>query len=590
MKGLSKAISVLLIIGAVLGFYGSATSITDVLDCKAYWEEEGKKTDENLSLLEDGVGQLKENEQAYTDGVTQVADGEKTLASGKAEFAAGKVAFAEGEAKLAAGKQEYAAGAASLESLGTLIAGITQLGTKTAALPETLQQYSTAGTIAACFVQATTFQAQGEYGYCYYFLKTLVATGAEETESTMDKVDSLLDYLEAAGSISSAQNEALSASMASLKAGIEALDSISDTTTMDTLVATINYKNPPTVPASLNETFYAFATGIYEGLVTSLTAVDPETGATGQQALAAGIAQIVGGMLTNEEMTAGLTQAATAAGIDLTKTPLTDFADLTKSPIMAELPSNTVDVSKYIAQMSGALTGMMNAEGGLKDKYAAGAEQLAAAKKQLDEGEATLAASAVKLKDAEKQLADGEAQLVDGKKKLAQYEDGEKTLAGGLDQLLAAETYTGLKSIADRLGADFSYLKANNKNVDLTKAATAVQTGRDFSADSSVKITAELTTRAYGNGAIIGAGVFAIIAAILAFLKKRKGAGACAIISAIAAGVGIYMINSAGTEMSAIAGSTIAGFGTIYGGVIIAALAVIAAIAYFSAKAETKAE
>lgn len=40
---MKKGLSVLLIVAALFGFYGGASSLTDVLACKDYWEKEGEK-------------------------------------------------------------------------------------------------------------------------------------------------------------------------------------------------------------------------------------------------------------------------------------------------------------------------------------------------------------------------------------------------------------------------------------------------------------------------------------------------------------------------------------------------------------------
>ena len=73
---MKKGLSILLIAAALFGFYGSAVNLNDVLACKDYWEKAGEESTANMNKLEDGLNQLKENEQAYLDGKDQVADGE----------------------------------------------------------------------------------------------------------------------------------------------------------------------------------------------------------------------------------------------------------------------------------------------------------------------------------------------------------------------------------------------------------------------------------------------------------------------------------------------------------------------------------
>ena len=145
---MKKGLSVLLIAAALFGFYGGAVNLNDVLACKDYWEEEGERSTADMNKLEDGLNQLKDNEQAYLDGLEKVADGEEALAQGEEDYAAGQAELAKGEAdyaaapgKLAAGEKELAAGKAKLaagkaalaqgkkdlSSLNTLIDGVEQV-------------------------------------------------------------------------------------------------------------------------------------------------------------------------------------------------------------------------------------------------------------------------------------------------------------------------------------------------------------------------------------------------------------------------------------------------------------------------------
>ena len=114
---MKKALSILLVAAAIFGFYGSAVTVNDLLACKDYWEEAGEKSTADMNKLEDGLNQLKDNEQAYLDGVDQIAEGEKTLAEGEAAYAAAPGQLAAGEKALAEGEQSYS-------QLKTLIAGL----------------------------------------------------------------------------------------------------------------------------------------------------------------------------------------------------------------------------------------------------------------------------------------------------------------------------------------------------------------------------------------------------------------------------------------------------------------------------------
>ena len=76
---MKKGLSILLVAAALFGFYGSAVNLNDILACKDYWEKAGEESTANMNKLEDGLNQLKENEQAYLDGKEQVADGRTDL-------------------------------------------------------------------------------------------------------------------------------------------------------------------------------------------------------------------------------------------------------------------------------------------------------------------------------------------------------------------------------------------------------------------------------------------------------------------------------------------------------------------------------
>ena len=124
---MKKGLSILLVAAALFGFYGGAVSINDVLACKDYWEKAGEESTANMNKLEDGLNQLKENEQAYLDGQEQLAEGEKTLADGEAQYAQGLADYEAAPAKLADARRQIAAGEAALSDGQDAINGLTQL-------------------------------------------------------------------------------------------------------------------------------------------------------------------------------------------------------------------------------------------------------------------------------------------------------------------------------------------------------------------------------------------------------------------------------------------------------------------------------
>lgn len=200
-------------------------------------------------------------------------------------------------------------------------------------------------------------------------------------------------------------------------------------------------------------------------------------------------------------------------------------------------------------------------------KLAAGEAALADGKRQYAEGLASYEAAPAQLAEAEQMLADGRAQLEDGKAQLAQYEDGEQQVRDGLATLFNTEADLDLESIADRLGGDGDFDNGDD-HLDLDEGLAAVDVGRGYQADDGVLITKEIMARAVGTAGLLGAGVLAVLAAILSFLKKNKGAGIAAILAAAAGAFGAAYGSGAGTYFSDIAGSNVGSMAWIAAGVV----------------------
>ena len=535
MKGLSKVLSVLLILSAGFGVFNSTQSIKDVLDCKAYWEEEGKISDENLDKLDNGVSQLKENEQAYVDGTKTYEEGLATLTSGKAQLQAGVAEFS-------AKKAEYEAGVAKIQQL------------EDSGLEAKISQFMTG------YAQ---LQASDTYknGYSTFYQQALYNEAKDNTclESRIETV---------ANSLLAIPNETLQDAGNGLKLNLAGVNKQS----LKTLAFVTAYGTENTGIRAILSTISSISKdGTLDNIIDSSAAIisDGDTWVTTYKNSSNPIQPaIVNSQLSGTAtlLIAGILQAGLITD-EATIAMLTPFAAVDESgtPTLAAYSTN-VDALNIAAGTFSTVTA------GLADSR----QKLAEGKVALEEADKLIATNS-------KKIAAGEVELAEGKAKLAEYEDGESQLSDGLNQLMATETYTGLKSIKDRLGSAFNYLKANGKNLDLAKAAAAVKIGREFSADSGAKITKELTTRAVGAGAIIAAAVFALVAGFLG-LAKKKGAKALSVLALVAAAVGIIAVKMAGTEMSAIAGSTIAGFSAISGGVVIAVVALVAAIALNAAK------
>ena len=242
---------------------------------------------------------------------------------------------------------------------------------------------------------------------------------------------------------------------------------------------------------------------------------------------------------------------------------------------------NTLKGAGYGSMIS-ALPGSYDDLAALLKQYEDGVktytESLAAYKAapaKLEEGRAKLA-------DAEQQLAEGKQTLADGKAKLAEYEEGEDTLRDGLATLMHTEPDGDLVSILDRRNGDDNFDDANH-HVMLDEALGAVEIGREFQGDTGEAVTAELTGRTVGAITGFVAAALAILAAILSFLKKNKGAGVTAILAAVAGAAALVLGSNAGMTFSSVAGSAVGATPAIACGVL-AAVALVDAIVHFTSK------
>ena len=249
--------------------------------------------------------------------------------------------------------------------------------------------------------------------------------------------------------------------------------------------------------------------------------------------------------------------------------------DRLKNDSMTEFDDDLVYISKKLIPRSLKV---------LAKVKASATKQLADGRKQLAQGRADYAAAPGKLADAERQLADGRAALAAGKEQLAQYEDGEQQVRDGLATLVGTEADLELESILDRLNGDDDF-DNGDEHLDIDEGLAAVDVGRGYQAEDGVLITNEIMARAVGTGALLGAGVLAVLAAILSFLKKNKGAGVAAILAAAAGAFGAYYGTNAGTYFSDIAGSTAGNAAWVAAG-ILGCVALVHAIVHFTAKKE----
>lgn len=127
-NNLIKIISIVLALSCALGLFGAARGLSEVSECKDYWEDVKAEALDSFDMLADGVKQLKANESTYLEGVDTyesglydyetgmqtLEDGEAQLAEGKESYEAGLEAFTTGQAAYYAGRKQYEEGLVKL--------------------------------------------------------------------------------------------------------------------------------------------------------------------------------------------------------------------------------------------------------------------------------------------------------------------------------------------------------------------------------------------------------------------------------------------------------------------------------------------
>ena len=589
---MKKALSVLLVAAALFGFYGSAVTVNDLLACKDYWEEAGEKSTADMNKLEDGLNQLKDNEQAYLDGLDQVADGEKQLAEGEATLAKGEADYAAAPAKLAKGKADLAAGwAAYNDGKKTYDAGKKERDEGRKKLDEIEAKV---GALATGF---KTWDSM--YDGAKAKLDAKKGTGTFDTMVGLNTPDVLED-----DDIDAIENMTRADAVAGL-----AEKEITDVGGTAITVANIDTLFPILVsgaesamnsaeeawkeagsPAAPDPTYIAYATAKgkydllssnyeeYSGGISSLESMKGLVSGRGEIT-----SQVLGFVSTIDE--------ETMKSMDPDGS-LAQAINLLKNPQL----SDKNGVYNFKAIISGLMAKVQNLIDENEAKIAAADKQLKEGKKTLDAGLKKLkkgeadyaqglkdyAAAPGKLADGRQQLEDGRQALADGKAQLAQYEDGEQQIRDGLATLFNTEADLELESIANRLNGDGDFDNGDN-HLEIEEGLNAVDVGRGYQAEDGVLITNEIMGRAVATGGLLAAAVLAVLAAILSFLNKNKGAGVFAILAAVAGAFGAFYGPAQGTYFSEIAGSTIGATTWVAAGVL-GAVALVHAIAHFAAK------
>ncbi len=694
---MKKGLSVLLIAAALFGFYGGAVSLNDVLACKDYWEEEGERSTADMNKLEDGLNQLKENEQVYIDGVDQIADGEIALAEGEAAFAEGQATLTQGEADYAAAPGKLAAGRAKLRkgkaALTEAIAKRQDLRKVKSKLEEVEPAYQpwlnkfnklrtsivdnpdnpskgvlydtgavavglvgnkendgilqAFGTLKLLADQASGGAQQykaGMDGIISGVKETLKNKGIMENPSDEDAKNALTnnpDFEQAKAQYNAAEQGYTQYS--NLADKLNAVYNHLNTTYTSDLVSIAtsingkieNIKKADYQATELRKTDFSKDMSDAKAVLSNLANDSVLKQAASEQPelaakLSGGVGQVMDLISASESSKREydknydeLKPNASLGNKVGTKVAAAAKAVLSNEDMRGAMTGKQISALKPYMQ-SGAITSLPNIEllygtmtlgadklddgknslldslKALKDgasggigQYNAGIsdgeDQLKAGRAEYRKGlaeykaaPAKLADGRAKLADAAQQLEDGRKELADGKEQLAEYEDGEQQVRDGLATLMGTTPDGGLTSILDRRNGDDDFDNGDS-HLELDEGLEAVTVGRGYQADSGELITKEITGRAIGTAAGLGAGALAVLAAILSFLKKNKGAGVCAILAAAAGAAGIAYGTSAGMEFSNIAGSTVGSLPWVAAGVL-AAVAAVHAIAHFASK------
>lgn len=592
MKKTVKVLSVILILAALFGLAGGGLSLKDVSECKAYWEFEYDEAIANLTKLEDGLNMLSENEAAYLEGretyeagLLEYEAGKEKLAAGQAqydqgaqtlrekqgEFDAGTLKLQAAEAQLAAGKAEldankaaYEAGKKQLaayedrypaakafvdsgagrgdyEAVNAIAQGSTDSGTVTnaaveAAKAELIPQITEQ--VKAEHQEALIAKYKEEYASTTAQLAMFVKVSAELRPSVTEQVRN-----QCAEQIMAEKGAAYTetATSAYCLFNMKSRDELTD-------------EDLANIQTNVNNQVWA------EALLVAPAQIEQELSAQAKAETERRITEQVTAAVTKEitEMVAAEAQKQVPA----------------RAAQMGQAYSSYVLVSTYEAgqaKIAQYEQGLAAYEAGLRE-YNAGKAALASGASQLSEGKKTLETAGATLSAGRKSLSAAERQLADGKAKLDEFEAGRDQIIDGLETLKATETHAGLVSIADRLGADFNYMK-NDTDLDIAEGLRAVQVAREFTEDNVAAVTKELTTRAAAAVLALLGSALSIAAGIFGLLGRRKAAGVLSVPAALAAGAAAAAALIAGTELSIVAGSTLAALALVSGGILAAAAA-----------------
>jgi uncharacterized phage infection (PIP) family protein YhgE len=612
MRKAAKVLSVVLIAAAVFGLVGGGLAIKDALSSKTYWELVSGGGD-SIGQLEDGLNQLKENEQAYLDGRVALEEGKIAYAEGQVQLEEGAKALEEGQTayeegvktleektaeyeegvkKLEEGQKAYDEGAKKLADAGVkLEEGRKTLNEKegeyqagVAALEQAKALLEGLGTLENGF-------ASWEQGYngLRAFQQAAAAQGttlpdpSAENAQIYDSAIAQTKETVAQGLAACDQLDELKEQKAQLEAAIEQMKAAGqDTTELESQLAMVNAGISQIEAALGGQTRESLTQ--QNAMLEQLTGV-PQAVAGGQQQLAEGTKTAVVGMLGNPAMAEKL-----LAGANMTEDEMRATMDALPSMDYATFDGTMTKLTTLADQL-------VNSEGGLQDQIAAGQKQLDEGRAQLDAGWAEykkgladyeagkqqLAEAAQQLEAGKAQLAEGEKLLEDGKAQLEdaakQLEEGKVALEEGQAALddAAVQIAEGEEQLAafedgrDQVIAGLEQAKAtetypgipsiaerlgpdfdymkNETDLDMDKGLEVVGAARAFASDTTDAVTKEVTSKAVGAILAIAGSAVALLAGVMGLVSKKTKVSG--VMALLGAGVAV-----AGVIVTLTAGNT----------------------------------
>lgn len=524
-----KALSVILILAALFGLAGGGYTLKDVMDCKGYWEAKGEESDANLTMLEDGLNTLRENEAAYIDGQKTYEQGLKDYEAGKKDLEAGKKEYEAGvqtlkekqteydaglatlraaEQKLAAGQaaydaglKEYEAGKAQIEKYESSEKTLTLLGTSLTAANNGLNDYKAVNAaVASPAFQRLSADAVAAQTAAQTFAQKW---GVDPTDSAavQQKVASMVDQDKVAATVSQSVAQTISQNHSDEIKQIMQSGGIADPAVATQLWMK---QNPETVQAYTEAAKQSAVQAEVAKLPISADITDLQA-KTAQLNSEQNLQLVAGAKATLQSLSSNMSTAVSGFST-LAPDKAESFKAMAPMLEAVNACANASDIASFLtaaqalqnsnagdslSKLQPMLTEYQGVyESGMKElqastpAYEAGKEKLPEAAKELAAGKAELDAGYAEYRAGKAKLEDGAIQLAEGKKTLEAAEktiaEGEKTLKDAEKQLSDGKAkLEEFEAGRDQVAAGLDTLLATETYAGLTSIADRL--GSDFS-------------------------------------------------------------------------------------------------------------